>query len=260
MGKIYSDYLREEFDAVLIERQDGDRVLQIVSHDSLEIIAHNHIPPELGFTYDYNIVKASPEHSVVTCTAADNTGRRIVIVGESLPATLEGDIQMSYPTLMAAKRAFDRAIIRYLALSEKYFSNLEIPTESTAGAEKAKETPTGIQSAPVEDPVKESGPKPAPIENHGGNKPQQAPENNSEKPVSGGDVMMKAGAAKNKLTVAQAFEQNMSAVAWVRKNIKGTKPEYKETLDAIEAYMGANPAAKEAYEKYVGEHPEHKIA
>lgn len=275
MGVIHSKYLNKDIDVPLQQRQEGDRILQIIPHDALEDIVNNQVPQEYGLTYDFNIVNSSIEHSVVICVMLDNNGRRVVELGESVPGTLESDISKSYPTLMAAQRAFDRAAIKYLNLPGKVFSNIEADINESGAAlnvTKASET-TGIQSTAVEEPKTESGPIPAPIEkkdeNGSAKKPtaenkpaeQTAPENPAPEPEkkNPGDIMMKVGSEKNKLTVAQTFEKNISSIAWVRKHIKPTKPESTETLQAIEDYLAENKEAKEKYEKYVEEHPEYKI-
>jgi len=265
MGKVYSNYFKKEFELLTIEKQEGDHVMQILTHEGLEDLVHNVIPTEEGVTYDFRFENTDVNHSVVVCVVADKTGRRIVDVGESIPATLDTDIAKSYPTLMAKQRAFDRAVIRFFAFPGKTYSNTEIPVNEPQQTNQIKESATGIQSASVEDKKEEDTPKEAPIQKQ--ETPREQPsqtqtttQESAQDAGNPGEVMMKAGSKKFKMTVAQVFASDVSAVAWVRKNIKPSKPEYKETLDAIEAYMAANGSAREVYEKYTNEHPEFKVA
>lgn len=256
MSKLYSNYLKRDFELSLIEKQEGDRVLQIVPHDALEDIIHNQIPLEQGVTYDYRVESTDPNHSVVICIVADQFGRRVVGIGEATPGTLDNEIAKTYPTLIASQRAFDRAVIRYLAFPGKAFSNTEIPLNDSENSLAGAPVPSGIQSTPVEEPEPENSPKAAPIQKQ----EEKAPTASDQAKTRPGDVMMKAGKLKFKATVAQAFTQDISSIAWVMKNIKPTKLEYSETLEAISSYIAENAEAKAAYEKYIEENPQYKTA
>ena len=105
------------------EKEDGyGGVIQIIKHDSLESVIHN----DTSAIYDYRFESSAIDHTVVQCIMTDKQNRRVIGIGESIPATLENDIAQNYPSLIASQRAFDRAAIRYLNLPGKVFSNLEI--------------------------------------------------------------------------------------------------------------------------------------
>lgn len=125
MAKLKSSYLNIEFEVNAFESQENGEALQIVSHESLEDIIHNQVPKELQAKYDYNEMRIGRDHCVIRCTISDVKGRRVQAIGESVPETLETDISRCYPAVMAAQRAFDRAVIRYLGFSGKTLSNSE---------------------------------------------------------------------------------------------------------------------------------------
>jgi hypothetical protein len=117
-------------------------------HDSLEDVIHNQAE---GVEYNFDIISADRNHSVVRCTMANTDGsRRIVAIGESLPETLDNDIAQKYPTLIASQRAFDRAAIRFLDLPGKVLSNMEM-----SFIDDLMDT-TVIEDVPAE-PVKKTG-------------------------------------------------------------------------------------------------------
>lgn len=109
---------------------DGDTSISLISHDSLKDILINQIPPDINVNYTFNIIKAELDHSVVICTITDNTGRRIEALGESTLPSLINDISRNYPTTMAKKRAFDQAVIDYIGIGGKVYSDLQIDATS----------------------------------------------------------------------------------------------------------------------------------
>lgn len=125
MAKLKSSYLNIEFEVNAFESQENGDPIQIVSHESLEDIIHNQVPKEFQTKYDYNEMRIGRDHCVIRCTISDIAGRRVQAIGESVPETLETDISRCYPAVMAAQRAFDRAVIRYLGFSGKTLSNSE---------------------------------------------------------------------------------------------------------------------------------------
>lgn len=125
MAKLKSSYLNIEFEFNAFESQENGEAIQIVSHESLEDIIHNQVPKELQARYDYNEMVVGRDHCVIRCTISDAKGRRVQAIGESVPETLETEISRCYPAVMAAQRAFDRAVIRYLGFSGKTLSNSE---------------------------------------------------------------------------------------------------------------------------------------
>lgn len=120
---LLSKTLAKEIDFATFEKTDEfGKPIKIIYHDSLQSVIH-----DAKVKYDFTFVSADPAHSVVVCSMADNSGRIVREVGESIPVTLDTEIAKNYPSLIASQRAFDRAAIRYLDLPGKVFSNLEIP-------------------------------------------------------------------------------------------------------------------------------------
>lgn len=154
---LFSKTLNKDINFATFEREnDFGKPVKVIFHDSLQDVIHN----LTNAKYAFNFVKATPEHTVVVCEMADSTGRRIVEIGESTPATLDTEIAKNYPSLIASQRAFDRAAIRYLDLPGKVFSNMEISIIDEASVEEvisneapASKTPvsSGIVSSIVED-------------------------------------------------------------------------------------------------------------
>ena len=105
---------------------DGDGVIHLISHDSLKDILLNQIPKDVGIKYTFDVIKTELDHSVVKCVITDDLGRRIETLGESTTATLINEISRNYPTTMAKKRAFDQAVIDYIGMKGKVYSDLQI--------------------------------------------------------------------------------------------------------------------------------------
>lgn len=105
---------------------DGDAIITLISHESLKDILLNQVPSDLGIQYTFNVIKSELNHSVVICVITDNTGRRIEALGESTLPTLTTEISRNYPTTMAKKRAFDQAVIDYIGMPGKVYSDVQI--------------------------------------------------------------------------------------------------------------------------------------
>lgn len=122
---IFSKYLSKEFDVTVIEGENNGKAISIISHDSLRNILID-ISKEYNISYEYTSLEVSINHNVFLCTIQDNKGRKITEIGESSKASLYGDIGNKYPTLTAAQRAFDRAVIAFLGFDGKYLSSTEV--------------------------------------------------------------------------------------------------------------------------------------
>lgn len=146
---VKSRYLDRDFSVVAHEAAENGL---IISHDSLVDIIDNQIPPEMEIHYDFALVKSEKNHVVVTCTISDAKNRRIKDLGEATPDSLDTKISKNYPCLMAYYRAFDRAVIRYLAFPGKVFSSTEgVPAATDKEGENAYQgdnQPTKVQNAP----------------------------------------------------------------------------------------------------------------
>lgn len=174
-NKIHSDYLDMDFDVVTYPGDQGE--VQIISHDALENIIHNQVGIDVGVKYDITEMHIADRHCVFRCTISDSNGRRIQAIGESMQASLDTDIAKMYPALMAAQRAFDRAVIRYLQFPSKVYSSLE-------GVDKAQDdepvTTISVQDIPQDG---EAAIAPAPINNGTTAAPQQRQATQPRQPV-----------------------------------------------------------------------------
>lgn len=251
MSKIKSNYLKTEFSVDLFEKLDDfGGALKIIRHASLEDIIVNQLDDVF---FDYEIIKADKDHSVIKCIISDKKGRRVVDVGESLPATLTTEIAQNYPVLTASQRAFDRAAIKYLNIPGKIYSDLEIPEEfknqEDTSKKVEKEQSTSIKSK-TEKTDDSSAPKNAEIKSQKENKNETESDNSDLEVRDPGQGKMTKGRAKGK-TIAETFEKDISSIHWVLNNLaSSTNAEVVAMLRDINDYMLLNSEAKEAYEAF----------
>lgn len=143
--KIFSKTLNEDVEINASETSEG----MLLSHDDLLSITFEY---PSRFRYQLIPEHISDNHSVYRCIMEDNeTGRQIECIGESTPETLTTQISRNYPSLMAAKRAFDEAMITILQLPGKFYSNQQITTDEAKSAEKES-----IEEIPVNNGIKET--------------------------------------------------------------------------------------------------------
>ena len=287
MRTIHSKYLNKDFQVNIYEKDENGRTLSIITHDSLEDIIHNQI--ESGqVVYDYELVKISPEHCVAKCVISDKQRRRIVAIGESKPSTLETEIAANYPATIATQRAFGRAVIRYLILPGKVFSNLEIPdtqinnTMQQPNKQQTQQTMQQGQTPQGRPGLQQTGQQMRPKSQQAGqrqvrqlqtrqmlqgnpnmpNMPQQnmnvaqtngvnsMPQQQQKQEQDPGQMKIVRGTCKG-LTIREAFERDISSVAWLVNNMSGsTTKDVQEMLANIHAYMEANPSAKQAFMQF----------
>lgn len=191
---MYSNYLKTEIPTTITSMVgDGNRELNIVPHYDLEdFILNNDLCKELGVQVHYtHIPTVEPNHTVFLCHISDLNGRRIEAIGESTPATLTNDIAKAYPALMAYKRAFDDAAIKYLGLDGKVYSDQQIelsdyrtnpsekPQPNTKAQSNAKAQPN-VYTAPALDNIPPS-PAVQPPVNSNSNQNSKATKSSSNK-------------------------------------------------------------------------------
>lgn len=123
--ELYSKYLKEKFDVNITETDGEGKKISVISHDSLRNILVD-LSARKGVMYSYTPLQVSQVHSVFLCTVEDQSGRKITEIGESTKYTLVGNIGKGYPSLVAAQRAFDRAVIAYLGFDGKFLSSTEL--------------------------------------------------------------------------------------------------------------------------------------
>lgn len=155
---MWSKYFNIELnDSLLKSVVSGGEEILIVPHSVLEdLILNSEKAKSLACSVHYSQLQTNEaRHYAFLCTISDNTGRRIESIGESLDATLETAIAQNYPVLMAHKRAFDDAAIKYLGLEGKVYSDQQVEVvESKAAPSSSNEyrTPAKPASpAPVQD-------------------------------------------------------------------------------------------------------------
>lgn len=150
--KINIVYLGKELDLSLSQFASGNDIINIVPHAALEdIIFNDPVCNERNVQVHYTPIVTEPGHYAFLCAISDKNGRRVEGIGESLEATLETEISRNYPTLMAVKRAFDDAAIKFLRIDKAYSDNqidvgsLDEAADKAGRSEESKEEP--VESA-----------------------------------------------------------------------------------------------------------------
>ena len=127
---IKSKYFDRDFTVSCWEMEQGGRTLTIIEHAAFEDIIFNELAEEpIDLEYILEPILGVATYPVMKCTMKDNSGRRIIAIGEAHPNSLVNEISRQNPVIMAGNRAFDRAAIRYLNLEGKVYSSEEIPSE-----------------------------------------------------------------------------------------------------------------------------------
>lgn len=152
--KVFGTYIEREIE--IDTKEDG---VAIIPHKVLEKLAD-----EFGVYYTFDTVFNNGVSAVFKCTATcDMPKRRSEAIGEASNRNLENEISKRYPSIMASKRAFDRAMIRLFGFDEAYSDN-EIEAQSKNTATVSENT------APSEEPVAVASKK-KPVEKAVVNKP-----------------------------------------------------------------------------------------
>ena len=212
MSKVKSNYLNCEFD---VETYESDGKM-IISHTALENIAYNQIPEKANFKARTELLHITTTHCVAKCTVGDRNGRVVEAIGESSTPTLVTEIARSYPALMAAQRAFDRAFIRYLNLPGKVYSDIEGITNDIQEVFGVSE----IKVNEIELP-KETGPQSAttkPASTNNTKTPETKPKEQSQNP---GDTVLAFGKfSKSNKTIAEIHNSGDNYVTWMAETFK----------------------------------------
>lgn len=168
---MFSTYLQKEIEVPAQTVLSAGEVVQIIPHDFLENFLNNdEVAREFNINCHYtHIPVMEPRHYVFLCAISDKHGRRVECIGESLDETLTTEIARNYPALMAYKRAFDAAAIKYLGLEGKVYSDQQCAGTSSAS------TPTDNYSAP---PIDDEPPYEPEVE------PESEPEAESDASVA----------------------------------------------------------------------------
>lgn len=93
---------------------------------------------ELYPSINYEDVLISDNHCVIRAIITDKNNTIINEIGEVTPSSLNSKVAQKYPVVTAQNRATDRAIIRYLGIDGKVYSNEEI--QCSEAPQKAQKT------------------------------------------------------------------------------------------------------------------------
>lgn len=125
--KIKSSYLNKEVELEESVIYENGAEIRILTHASLERVIYNDENcRDTNVQVHFTSVCSEPNHYAFICRMSDTSGRAVECMGESIPATLTTQIAKNYPVLMAYKRAFDDAAIKFLGLPGTYYSDLQI--------------------------------------------------------------------------------------------------------------------------------------
>lgn len=161
--KIESRYFGHAIDIDVVESMSNGEMVTIAPHDQLvEVILNTNEAIENNIQAHTTAIITEPGHYAFLCTISDKNGRRVEEIGESTMETLETPIARNYPALMAFKRSFDAAAIRFLGLPGKVYSDQQVSvSDASTGAtgvtygappieEPDSDTPSEVQKEPVD--------------------------------------------------------------------------------------------------------------
>lgn len=150
-----SEYLNQEVECS--EFIDGNETVTIIPHETLERCVYNSPKClENGVTVGYTPICVEPLHYAVLCRISDKNGRNVECVGESIETTLKTEIARQYPVLMAVKRAFDDAAIKFLQFPNKAYSDQQIAVSGLK--EVGVSAPAAAPAKPAEVPAEAQPP------------------------------------------------------------------------------------------------------
>lgn len=118
---LHSKYLDIDLESTLYFDSKTNKEFHIIANETLEDKIYNHpkcIANEVKV--DYSLICSEPGHYAMFCCIQDKNGRKVTAIGESTNLSLTTEIGQSYPVLMAFKRAFSDATIKFLQLPKAY--------------------------------------------------------------------------------------------------------------------------------------------
>lgn len=225
-------------------------ILQIAPHAELEKLIYDHPKSiEMGISARHTPVVVEKDHYAFMCVISDKTGRRVEGIGESLPNTLENEIAKNYPALMAFKRAFDDAAIKFFGLPRVY-SDQQIDvmavTEKTDNSDKTvKETvkPEKDANEVSGDMFENVSDETLPWEQQEDNievandleevinPDYPAVEQVEDEPATPAtdeyDVIMTVGAMRNRKTIRECYNERPDVVHWVAETLNPRNAEQR---------------------------------
>lgn len=155
---MYSTYLKKEIEVPTQDITSAGEDITIIPHAFLEdLLLNSDMTKDLNIVCHFtNIATNEAGHYVFLCSISDKEGRRAEGIGESLPATLDTEIARNYPALMAYKRAFDDAAIKYFGFSGKVYTDQQCKAE--VGSERTVKE-SSFQAEPLDGEINEMPPE-----------------------------------------------------------------------------------------------------
>lgn len=259
--KIMFKYLGREIDVNLTEFQDVGEAVTIIPHDVLHDLIYNSEEAAKNNIQVHSAVAVSePGHYAFYCIINDKNGRRIEGFGESTPGTLTTEISRNYPALMANKRAFDDAAIKFLGCEGKVYSDQQIdisgqqyggctPDSFVDASDDASVTGTGDISGDISDDITTGSSEnaPAPTAQAKKNDAPKATKNSSAVPAADEDdpdldefdtTIIVCGSLKREgLSVRAAYEKKPDAIEWIAKNLPGKNDTFKAQKEICQRFL-----------------------
>jgi len=221
--KMHSRYLNRDIELPETNIQSNGEAITIVPHDALEDLIYNsQEASDNNIQVHYTPVVVEPRHYAFMCAINDKFGRRIESIGESLDATLENEISRNYPALMAVKRAFDDAAIKFLGLDGKVYSDQQMPSKV--------QTPAASEDISMEDtaePVNEA-PKAA----------TASAEPVSDEPDEFDTTIVDAGNVRRQnYSVRECYRKSPHTVRWVANSMLAQSEARKHLKDVCIRFL-----------------------
>lgn len=257
--KIMFKYLDREIDIDLTEFQDGKEPVTIIPHDVLHDLIYNSEEAAQNNIQVHSVLSFSePGHYAYQCVINDKNGRRIEGFGESTAATLTTEIARNYPALMANKRAFDDAAIKFLGCEGKVYSDQQIDISgqqlsSAASCDDysadAENDESGDISGDISDDIssaddaQEPAPKTAAKQNSaakstGKKAPEPAADEDDPDLDEFDTTIIVCGSLKREgLSVRAAYEKKPDAIEWIAKNLPGKNDTFKAQKEICQRFL-----------------------
>ena len=150
---------------------DAELPVEIVTEEGVGLIKHDvlesFITKLTRINAEYRLVASNPSPflAVVECKMTDKeTGYSVTKVGETNASNLKGEISKNFPFTMAYQRAYNRAGIALLGLSEggKIFSDVEVSKKDLQKSGKPKSIVSATATPASKVPTPEAKPESEP--------------------------------------------------------------------------------------------------
>ncbi len=170
--KIKLDGIEQSLPVEIIT-EDG---VGLIKHDVLEMFISKQ--PRIKATY--KAIYVNPPVAVIECHMEDTqSGYSVIKVGETSMSTLKGDISRNYGVTIAYQRAYNRAAIALLGLSDE--GHIYSDVEGVTRADLEKRNTQASQPQQSVKPAQQVQPQP---------KPQQAQAPKAAQPVQSAEYIM----------------------------------------------------------------------